>query len=182
MQAGARYQNQVTAWLAVKMLAERPAAPILARGTLTYIAAESGEAVDDVLAGNDQGSFAFVQAKRRISLSSREDSDLEGVVNQSVRQIAAAVEPGKRPWSRALNPNSDRLVLVTSTGSPATIRTHLRNALQRIGGLHPEQSIMDAAKNRPEEVALTDLVTLLNREWEKVTRACKVVGRVNLAG
>lgn len=60
MQGGARYQNQVTAWLAAKMLAERPAAPILARGALTYIAAESGEAVDDVLAGNNQGSFAFV--------------------------------------------------------------------------------------------------------------------------
>jgi hypothetical protein len=175
MQAGARYQNQVTAWLAAKMLAERPAAPILARGTLTYIAAESGEAVDDVLAGNDQGSFAFVQAKRRISLSSREGSDLEGVVNQSVRQIAATADPGKRPWSRNLNPNSDRLVLVTSSDSPATIRTHLRNALQRIGGLHPEQNIMDAAKNRPEEDALTDLLTLLNREWEKVAGSAPTV-------
>ncbi len=60
MQGGARYQNQVTAWLAVKMLAERPAAPIAPRGKLTYIATESGEAVDDLLAGTDQGSFAFV--------------------------------------------------------------------------------------------------------------------------
>ncbi len=175
MQAGARYQNQVTAWLAVKMLVERPAAPILARGTLTYIAAESGEAVDDVLAGNNQGSFAFVQAKRRISLSSREGSDLEGVVNQSVRQIAAAVEPDKRPWSRTLNPNSDRLVLLTSSDSPATIRTHMRSALQRMGGLHPEQNIMAAAKNRPEADALTDLGTLLNREWEKVTASAPTV-------
>lgn len=147
MQGGARYQNQVTAWLAAKMLAERPAAPIIPRGKLTYLAAESGEAVDDVLAGTDQGNFAFVQAKRKISLSAREGSDLEGVVNQSVRQIAAAVEPDKRPWSRALNPNSDRLLLVTSSDSRATIRTRLRNALQRVGGLHPEQTVMDAARN-----------------------------------
>ena len=75
MQGGARYQNQATAWLAAKMLAERPAAPILSRGKLTFIAAESGEAVDDALAGNDLGTFAFVQAKRTISLSSREGSD-----------------------------------------------------------------------------------------------------------
>ena len=67
MHAGARYQNQVTAWLAAKMLVERPAAPI---------AAESGEAVDDVLAGTDLGSFAFVQTKRRISFSTRDGSDL----------------------------------------------------------------------------------------------------------
>lgn len=169
MQAGARYQNQVTAWLAAKMLAQRPASPILARGTLIYIATESGEALDDALAGSDQGSFAFVQAKRKLSLSTRDGSDLESVVNQAVRQIAAMVEPDKRPWSRALNPDLDRLLLVTSTDSPATIRTHLRNALQRIGGLHPEQSITDAAKNRQEEDALADLTTLLNREWEKVT-------------
>src|SRR3984957_18094144 len=54
MQGGARYQNQVMAWLAAKMLAERPAAPIAPRGKLTYIAAESREPVDDVLAGTDQ--------------------------------------------------------------------------------------------------------------------------------
>jgi hypothetical protein len=175
MQAGARYQNQVTAWLAAKMLAERPAAPILPRGTLTYIAAESGEAIDDVLASTDQGDFAFVQAKRKISLSRREGSSLEGVVNQAVRQIAASVEPDKRPWSRALNAGSDRLLLVTSLDSPATIRTHLRDPLQRIGGLHPGQAIMDAAKNTAEKDALENLLTLLDREWEKVTGSTPTV-------
>jgi hypothetical protein len=65
MQGGARYQNQVTAWLAAKMLAERPAAPILSRGKLTFIAAESGEAVDDALAGNDLGLLhSFRQSAR----------------------------------------------------------------------------------------------------------------------
>jgi hypothetical protein len=168
MHGGARYQNQATAWLAVKMLAERPASPILPRGKTTYLA-ESGEAVDDLLAGTDQGNFVFVQAKRKISLSTREGSDLEGIVNQAVRQISAAVEPVNRPWSRTLNPNSDRLLLVTSSDSPATIRTHLRNALQRIGGLHPEQTVMDAAKNREENHALTDLLTLVEREWTRGT-------------
>jgi hypothetical protein len=60
MQGGGRYQNQATAWLAAKMLAERPAAPILSRGKLTFIAAESGEAVDDALAGNDLGGSGEV--------------------------------------------------------------------------------------------------------------------------
>ena len=87
----------MTAWLAAKMLAERPAAPIIPRGELTYLAAESGEAVDGALAGTGQGNFAFVQVKRTLSLSTRVGSDLEGVVNQAVRQIAAEVEPDKRP-------------------------------------------------------------------------------------
>jgi hypothetical protein len=171
MQGGAQYQNQVTAWLAAKMLAERPAAPILSRGKLTFIAAESGEAVDDVLAGNDLGAFAFVQAKRTISLSSREGSDLEGIVNQAVRQIAAAVEPEKRPWSRTLNPESDRLLVVTSSESPATIKIHLRKVLQHVGGLHPGQIITDAAKNEGEKSALAEIVKLVDREWTRVTGA-----------
>jgi hypothetical protein len=175
MQGGARYRNQVTAWLAVKMLAERPTTPIVPWDKLSYLAAESGEAVDDVLAGTDQGNCAFVQAKRRISLSTREASDLEGVVNQAVRQIAATVEPDRRPWSRALNPGSDRLLLVTSSDSPATIRTHLRSVLQRIEGLHPDQNVMDAAKNRPETDAVTDLLTPVNREWEKFTYSTPTV-------
>jgi hypothetical protein len=45
MQGGARFQNQLTAWLAVKMLAEQPAAPIIPRGKLTYLAAELGSLV-----------------------------------------------------------------------------------------------------------------------------------------
>jgi hypothetical protein len=171
MQGGARYQNQATAWLAAKMLAERPAARILSRGKLTFIAAESGEAIDDALAGNDLGAFAFVQAKRTISLSSSEGSDLEGVVNQAVRQIAGEVEPEKRPWSRTLYPDADRLLLVTSSESPATIRIHLRKVLQRVGGLHPEQSVMDAAKNDGEKGALVEIVKLVDREWTRVTGA-----------
>jgi len=176
MQAGARYQNQVTGWLAAKMLAERPAEPIAPRGKLNYLAAESGEAVDDILAGTDSGSFSFVQAKRKLSLSSREDSDLAGVVNQAVRQMAATVEPAKRPWSRPLNSDSDRLLLVTSSDSPATIKIHLRSALQRVSGLHPEQTIMDAAKNADECEALSAILILLNREWTAVAGTAPTEG------
>lgn len=57
MQGGARYQNQVTAWLTAKMLAERPAAPLILRGKLTYIASESGEAVDGHTGRNGPGQF-----------------------------------------------------------------------------------------------------------------------------
>ena len=171
MHAGARFQNQVTAWLAAKMLAERPAEPIAPRGKLTYIAAESGEAVDDILAGTDRGAFAFVQTKRKISLSALEDSELEGVVNQAVRQIVATVEPDKRPWSRPLSPNSDRLLLVTSSDSPTTIKTHLKSVLSRVGGLKPDQTIRDAAKNDGETDALATILKLLDREWRKVTVA-----------
>jgi hypothetical protein len=44
---------------AAKMLAERPPAPIVLLGKLTYMAAESGEAIDDVLAGNDRVDEVF---------------------------------------------------------------------------------------------------------------------------
>ena len=42
------------------MLAERPPLPITPRGKPAYIATELDEAVDDVLAGTDHGSFVFM--------------------------------------------------------------------------------------------------------------------------
>jgi hypothetical protein len=70
-----------------------------------------------------------------------------------------------------LDPGSDRLLLVTTSDSPATIRTHLRGVLQRIGGLHPDQSIADAATNNGETEALRTILSLFDREWTKLAGA-----------
>jgi hypothetical protein len=76
-----------------------------------------------VLKGQGKGrpSLLVAKAKRKLSLSTRERSELDGVVNQAVRQIAAALEPDDHPWSRALililTPISDGLLMVTSSDS-----------------------------------------------------------------
>jgi hypothetical protein len=169
MQGGARYQNQVAAWLATKMLAERSGEPIAPRGKITYIRPESGAAVDDILVGTDGGRWGFIQVKRKISLSALENSDIASVVDELVRQINLPAESEKRPWSRALNPASDRILLVTSSESPATLRLHLRAALRRASGLHPEQAAGEAAIPQEEVKALEIFLAHVRREWQKTT-------------
>jgi hypothetical protein len=92
MQGGARYQ--VTAWLAAKMLAERPATPIVPRGKLTYVAAESGEAVDDALAGNDQGGLPNARFFRHLRLHRRREDEIGEL--SAARSLIQIKDAGRR--------------------------------------------------------------------------------------
>jgi hypothetical protein len=169
MHGGAAYQDQVAAWLVTKMLSEGSPDPIGPKGKLIYFAAETAVSVDDLLVGTESGSYGFLQAKRSLSLSSLANSHLASAINQAVRQLTSADESGKRPWSRILNPRSDRLVLVTSSESGAPLTKHLRSVLRRVPGLAPEQSLADAARTAQESHALTIVLSHLQREWQLET-------------
>ena len=132
MQGGADYQNRVAAWIATKMLSEGSAEPVGPRGKVVYLAAETGASIDDLLVGSESGGYAFIQAKRKLFLSERENSDLASTVKQAVRQLTGSDDAEeKRPWSRTLNPDSDRILLVTSSDSGAPITAHLRAVVRR---------------------------------------------------
>ncbi len=167
MQAGADYQNRVAAWLATKMLAGREGRPFAPSGTIQIIRSETGESVDDLLVGTELGRFGFIQAKRKLSLSTMDDSELASVFNQAVRQLLHPTEPEKRPWSRALNPEHDKLLLVTSSESPDGIKHDLAIVLRRISGLAPLQTLTDAAQTQKEIAALEIALGHLDREWKK---------------
>ena len=168
MQGGADYQNRVAAWIATKMLSEGSAEPIGPSGKVVYLAAETEASVDDLLVGSESGGYAFIQAKRKLSLSERENSDLASTVKQAVRQLTAD-DVKKRPWSRSLNPGSDRILLVTSSDSGAPITVHLRSVMRRAPGLDPAQHLSDAAKTIQESRALTVMLSHLHREWQRET-------------
>lgn len=169
MQGGASYQNQVGAWLATKMLSEGSPDPVGPRGKITYLAAETGAAVDDLLVGTESDSYGFVQAKRRLFLSSLPNSPLASTINQAVRQFVSPPDSGRRPWSRALNPAFDRVILVTSSTSGEPITTHLRALLRRIPGLARAQTLADAATTAEESRAFTVVLGHLHREWTQET-------------
>src|ERR1700722_1152906 len=169
MQAGADYQNRVAAWLATRMLAGREGRPLSRSGTIQFIRSEKGESVDDLLVGTDLGHFGFIQAKRKLSLSALDESELASVFSQAVRQVLHASEPEKRPWSRALNPEHDKLLLVTSSESPDTITHDLAIVLKRVSGLVASQALADAAQTQKEIKALETAVGHVDREWKKET-------------
>src|SRR6266702_7198696 len=86
IQGGVNYQNRVAAWVCAHILAEKPAAPIGPHTVAGYARFETSQPVDDLLVGSVDARHAFVQAKRRLTLSTAEDSELASVIDQFVRQ------------------------------------------------------------------------------------------------
>ncbi len=184
LQGGAAYQNRVAAWLAVEMLAESEAAPLSpGGGSIEILRAETQESMDDLLVGTSLEGYTFLQAKRRISLSPKKDSELASVLDQVVRQIAGSGSGngGKRPWSRPLDPAKDRLVLVTSSDSSQEIRESLRNLLIRVTNLAPHQPLDDGAVNNHERRALRVAVSHVERSWQAAAGVPAIDEDVRLA-
>ena len=173
-QAGINYQNRVAAWLCVRILAEQEAAPLWGLPedvTFDFIRCETEQPVDDILVGASHGGHAFVQVKHTVMSSSTEDSALASTLEQFVRQFLAyrSRPAGKNRWERLLDVNLDRLVLITSSRSSASVTEHLPSALTRIRALAPNQSIDDAASNAEQERVLTIVRTHLSRIYLDLT-------------
>jgi len=124
------------------------------------------EPTDDLLIGTSDGGHSFVQAKRTLSLSSAPDSEFASVMNQFVRRYLSVLNlSGSRPWNRRLDPDRDRLVLVTTTEASSSIRVHLATVLGRARGLVAGQPLSDAATNQSERDALDIMSSHIRLVW-----------------
>jgi AAA domain len=169
-QAGFNYQNRVAAWVCAHMLAERPATPVGPPGLPAYVRFESADPVDDLLVGTNESAHSFGQAKRTISLSTSADTDLAAVIDQFVRQFLTSRDAtGPRPWSRRLDPTRDRLVLVTTSASPATVRVDLAAVLERTRDIVTGQPLSDAGVNQAQEAAVAVYTAHIRRAWQATT-------------
>jgi hypothetical protein len=137
-QAGLNYQNRVAAWHCVQILAENETSPLwgLPVGTTQeFLRCETEQPVDDILIGISQDGLIFVNVKHGIRSSTTKNSALDSVIRQFIRQFISyrGLENGPSPWTRALDPAKDRLVLVTrSKTTSSAIRESLPKVLQRI--------------------------------------------------
>jgi len=113
-QSGINFQNRVAAWVAVRILSEASGGGIFGlAGIPTFLRCETEQPVDDLLVGTAASSFAFVNVKHTLSLSSAANSPLATVIDQFVRQILAFHNTvGTRPWERQPEPTRDTLVLL----------------------------------------------------------------------
>ncbi len=173
-QAGLNFQNRVAAWVAVHILCEQDCQPIWKlSGVPTFVRCETEEPVDDILVGTSTDGFGFLQVKHSLSLSNKTNSPLANVINQFVRQFLAnrLAKPDARPWQRPLDPDQDRLVLVTSAGSSLAIRKHIPAVLSRLLRLVPGQTIEDAAQNRPEANVMRALLNHSRLAWRSAIGA-----------
>ncbi len=168
---GFNFQHRVTAWVAAHILAERVASPpwgLSADTTLEWLRCETEQPVDDLLVGTSGNGLIFVQIKRSLSLSKRENSDLASSLGQFVRQFIACRNKtgGPNPTDRPLDPATDRLILVTSSHNYGPIREHLPSVLDRLRNLTPGQAIDEAATNANEDRALSVVREHLRRSWQ----------------
>nr|WP_199076223.1 hypothetical protein [Pedobacter sp. ASV19] len=128
--AGVLFQSEVGAYAAALLLTERPLSRLGDNlpGKPLKIFMESPSAVDDVNVVTDKG-LVYFQAKTSLSLSDNPASELGSVFDQFVRQYLQGVPDGSK--TREMDLFMDRLVLVVSENTPATVRNDLREALYR---------------------------------------------------
>jgi hypothetical protein len=168
---GMDFQHRVTAWVAVRILAEKEVSlpwdlPVTAM--LEWLRCETEQPVDDLLVGTSDGGLVFSQIKHTLQLSASANSDLASAFSQFVRQFVAyrATSSGKRPWERPLDPVRDRLALIAGPGSSLPIRDHLPMVLDRLRGLVQGQLLDDAAVNQDERRALSAVADHVKRAWQ----------------
>ncbi len=163
---GFNFQHCVAAWVAVHILAEKSASPpwdLPEDATLEWLRCETDHPVDDLLVGTSHHGLVFAQVKRNLNLSLSAGSDLASALDQFVRQFIACKSGS---CDRLLDPQRDRLLLITSSESSKPIRTHLPNVLRRLQRLTPEQTLNDAAKNQPERHVLDVVREHVLRLWQ----------------
>jgi len=171
---GFDFQHRVATWIAVHVLAEKAASvpwELPANLTLDQLGCETGHPVDDIHVINSSEGLAFIQVKRSISLSEREDSELASVLDQFVRQFIACQKETGCPFStaRPLDPLRDRFVLATAPASPQTISVHLPRLLRKIRNLPYQQAYEDASTNKTEQRALSIITGHIRRLWRART-------------
>jgi hypothetical protein len=171
--AGFSFQASIAAWAAVDVLAERAATPrwgLEPAVFYTEVRCETGLPVDDILIVTSAAGGVYLQAKRSIALSPSEDSDLASAIGQFVRHFLGqrSQRPGRHPWERPLDPERDRLVLMTDGQAPKWAKVHLPAVLQRFR--RDSQLIMlpEAATNNDERLAARTLLSHAQTLWRRL--------------
>jgi hypothetical protein len=165
------FQHRVSAWVAVRILAESDASALwgLPTGTtLESLRCETDQPVDDLLVATSLRGFIFGQVKHSTDLSEAQDSDLAAAVSQFVRQFLSSLENRRtRPWERPLDRQLDRLVLITGPTASMPIRGHLRAVLDRLRQQISGQRLEDGGVNNEERRALRILIDHAVRAWKR---------------
>jgi hypothetical protein len=168
--SGASYETLVVTWYAHSILLGGVAQPPFDLPADTQIASMSCQSeapVDDVNAVTSHAGIIFVQAKRKVVLSSVETSSLAGALDQFVRQVkvCATADP-RHIWCRPLDPARDRLVLATPSASSSKVTETLPELLRRIRDRSDVLSLKDVAVTDLEKEIAKTVETNIKRSWK----------------
>ncbi|WP_133061486.1 ATP-binding protein [Streptosporangium minutum] len=124
-------------------------------GQVRRIACETGDPVDDCRVETVNGTALAIQAKRSISLSSKESSELAKTIRQFVQQHLTAGH------------KEDRLVLVTTSEASGAVRNDLRKALALLQGTAAGTHVDLLGLSQDLRNAHDKFVTHAKRAWKQ---------------
>lgn len=162
--AGIEYQSRAAAYFCVKILAEKnlPSGWNLANDeTLEIIESETKNQVDDLLIRSSVGRQIFINVKHKLINSTNKNSDLGKAIDQLVRQFLQ---------NAGSNLQDSKLVLITSSKSSDSIKTHLSNLLLR-ARKSSGQALYDIVRNDEERKVLTTVRNHVNIFWAEEANA-----------
>src|SRR5262245_7442873 len=162
--AGIGFQDKVAGVLAVHILADTPVGffGLPANITPTSIELETNAPVDDILVPTSAGGFCFINVKKSVTLSKNPDSPLGSVLDQFVR-LWLACESGRsgRSWQRPLEPNRDRIILVTGGRRSSKLAEAISKVLGRVADRRSITPRDTVASTVPESEAYDTFLELL---------------------
>ena len=167
-QRGINYQNRVAAFFAAASLSENLALPGLPRSPVQSVRCETGEPLADILLTFESDGIAFIEVKRTIQLNS---TRMKPVLSQAIQQYLVSnqgTSGGRFPWRRILDPDRDRLMLLTSTESPENVTKHLSACLSRFGPEADPDILPAVPQNEQEMRAFGEFHTLTLEAWKEL--------------
>lgn len=120
--AGIDYQHRVGAYVLTQLIAgvtDYRLLQIEGRRQVTALRFETADAIDDLVLETDAGRI-YVQAKRTISFSTRNDSELSSVIDQFVQQFVSNFDV------------RDAYVLATTSAASSRITKELRKLTEAL--------------------------------------------------
>ncbi len=164
--AGVSFQAEVGALFAILLLAERRVDGRLGLGDVRIrsVRFETEAPVDDILVETDSGGWIFVQAKKRLTLSTTPNSEMGSIAGQIVKQYHACAQGNGAPnWNRPLIPDHDRILIAVGPGASGRITDDLAKALSAL------QAHSTAPIPRYQQTALDSFSTCLENAWRTLT-------------
>jgi hypothetical protein len=166
--AGGNYETLVAAWYCSRILLSRVAPPLFdlpATSRILNIRCQSDEPVDDVVSDTSDGGKIFVQAKRSIALSDKDNSPLGKTFKQFVQQYRAWTEPGDTAFVRRLDATRDRLVLATRGGQSRKIVETLPRMLRALRDRSHLNLLSDVQTSEAENAVAGIVEAQIKKNW-----------------
>lgn len=169
-QAGFHFQNKVAAYFASHVVGaskieflDLPDNVVPVR-----IELETTAAVDDILVITSGGGLCFINVKRGVTASKEYKSPLGAVLDQFTRQFLLSEQAqGTQLWSRKLDAQLDRLVLVTGATRSAKFAAAAAKVLARIR--ESNSLIGEKGLTQEQRSAYEGIVSLSREAWFRHT-------------